>query len=216
MKKHENPPRVIIVDDHPMIRQGLASLLQDEGFFVVGEASSKSEAEALLASHPADVAIIDLTLENDSGFDVLASITRDCPDVLLVVYSVHEDFLHVRRALQSGAIGYISKREDPEILLECLETVLCGRRFLSPRTARLMADAIARGAKASPIELLSTQELQVYMNLGKGLATPDISTAMGISMRTVETYYNRILIKLNLNSRRELRRNAIEYARQSF
>ena len=132
----------------------------------------------------------------------------------MVVYSVHEDVVHVRRALQSGATGYISKREDPEVLVECLKNISNGERFLSQRAARALADAMANGQEQAPEQVLSQQEIQVYNMLGKGLATPDIADLMHISTRTVETYYNRIIFKLGIPGRRELRRHAVEYSRQ--
>lgn len=208
------PTRLVLVDDHPVVRQGLAGLLQDEGFDVAGIASTGTEVLDLLRQTGADVAIVDLTLEHGSGLMVLCEIRRQAPGVVLVVYSVHEDGDRVRRALEAGAMGYVTKREDPEVLVQCLRHVCAGERFLSPRAARGMADALARVPTPVPEEVLSPQELHVYEWVGRGLAAQDIATRMDLSVRTVETYFGRIQEKLNLAGRRELRQHAAERARQ--
>jgi DNA-binding NarL/FixJ family response regulator len=205
--------RVLLVDDHPVVRSGLAGLLQDEGFDVVGIASTEGEALELLARAPTDLAVVDLTLEHGSGFDVLATLQKRFPATSTVVYSVHEDGNQVRRALEAGAKGYVTKREDPEVLVQCLRRVRSGERFLSPRAARGMADALAKGPSSNPEQVLSPQELQVYGLTGRGLSAQGIAEQMDISVRTVETYYGRILTKLNLPGRRELRQHATEWAR---
>ena len=215
MNCRQNKIRVALVDDHPLVLQGLAGLLRDEGFEVAGIAQKTTEALDLLAHSPSDLVVVDLTLEETSGFDLLLTIRKRHPTVTAVVYSVHEDVLHVRRALQSGAMGYVTKREDPEVLLQCLQSVYAGERFISPRATRTLADALAQGAAKTPELLLSRQEMLVYELLGCGFSTPDIATRMGISSRTVETYYSRILVKLNIAGRRELRLHASEYAKDS-
>ncbi len=216
MIKDKAATRVILVDDHPVIRQGLSGLLQDEGFQIVGIASNISETVELLAkTPPTDVAVVDLSLENESGFDVLALIRKETPKVTTVVYSVHEDIVNVRRALKLGAMGYVTKREDPEVLVDCINKAHAGERYLSPRAAHFLADALAGNGEKAPDEVLSPQEMQVYTLMGKGIATPDIADSMGISARTVETYYSRILFKLGLPGRRDLLQHAIEYARLS-
>jgi len=216
MSYKQNEIRVALVDDHPMVLQGLAGLLQDEGFIVIGTVGKVSEVLDLLKQSTVDLVVVDLTLEDGSGFEVLDLIQKETPSVPAVVYSVHEDVLHVRRALQSGAMGYVTKREDPELLIQCLQSVHAKERFLSPRAMRALADDLANGPTKSPDQVLSGQEMQIYQLLGRGFASPDIATRMGISVRTVETYYSRILVKLDLPGRRELRVYAAEYAKHSL
>jgi len=215
MRHKQEGIRVALVDDHPMVLQGLAGLLRDEGFDVVGVVEKASDALALLSRTEADLVVVDLTLEDGSGFDVLASIQKGFPAVNAVVYSVHEDISNVRRALQSGAMGYVTKREDPEILVQCVQKVHEGERFISPRAAQVLADALAKGPVKEPEQVLSRQEMQVYTLIGTGFTTPDIATRMGISNRTVETYYSRILAKLDLPGRRKLRLQASEYVKNN-
>lgn len=205
----EPRPRVLLVDDHPLVVQGLAGLLQDEGFTVVGQAPDCERALVLLSQADVDLVVVDLSLEQGSGYDLLARLN---PGPVALVYSVHEDGDHVRRALEAGAMGYVTKREDPEVLVQCLREVLTGNRVLSPRAARAMANAVARGPAHTPEEVLSPQELQVYRLVGRGYGTQEIGREMDLSVRTVETYYGRILLKLDLPGRRELRRHAADSA----
>ena len=216
MKAENAPTRVLLVDDHPVVRQGLAGLLQDEGFEVVGAVATRRDALDLLARAPTDVAVIDLTLESGSGLEVLADLQQRFPDVLAVIYSVHEDGDHVRRAFAAGAMGFVTKREDPEVLVRCLRQIHAGDRFLSPRASRAMADALAAGLPVMADDALSPQELQVYGFTGRGLATQEIAERMGLSVRTVETYYSRIQAKLNLAGRRELRQHATDWVRHAL
>lgn len=215
MNREGGATRLILVDDHPVVRQGLADLLSDEGFEVAGVAATEAETLELMAQAPVDVIVLDLTLEHGSGLAVMATVRREAPKTRLIVYSVHEDGDRVRRTLEAGAMGYVTKREDPEVLVECLRHVRAGERFLSPRATRAMADALAQGPTTVPNLVLSPQELQVYTSTGRGLAAQEIATEMDLSVRTVETYYGRILDKLGLSGRRDLRRHAAEWARRA-
>jgi DNA-binding NarL/FixJ family response regulator len=208
--------KVLLVDDHPVVRQGLAGLLQDEGFEVVGAAADLLEALAVLERAPTHVAIVDLTLESGSGLDVVTGVLRRHPDVVAMIYSVHEDGDHVRRAFAAGAMGFVTKREDPEVLVEGLRQVRRGERFLSPRASRAMADALAAGLPVLPDDALSPQELQVFGWVGRGLSAQEIAARMGLSVRTVETYFSRIQAKLNLAGRRELRQHATDWVRHAL
>jgi len=215
MKADAGRARVLLVDDHPVVAQGLAGLLEDEGFDVVGIAASVPEAMKQLAGAPTDLAVVDLTLEAGSGLDLLAHLRARHPGVSAVVYSVHEDGDHVRRALAAGAVGFVTKREDPDVLLACLRHVQTGERFLSPRAGRALADAVASGLPTLPEDALSPQELQVFERVGRGFAPQDIAAQMGLSVRTVETYLTRILTKLDLGGRRELRQRAVAWVQRA-
>ncbi|HPQ72102.1 MAG TPA: response regulator transcription factor [bacterium] len=207
--------KVMLVDDHPLVRQGLADLLADEGFDIVATAASESEAHDSLARVTTDLVIVDLTLEHGTGFDILALVNRLQPAALAIVYSVHEDGAQVRRAIKAGALGYVTKREDPEMLVQCLRRVRQGERFLSPRAARAMADDLIHDEIPMPEQVLSAQELEVFSLAGRGYTAQTTADKMGLSVRTVETYYGRILEKLNLPGRRELRRQAADWVRTS-
>lgn len=207
-------PKVILVDDHPVVRQGLASLVEAEGFDVVAAVATAAQALDALAAVPADLVVVDLTLEKGAGMDVLAAMKKVVPAGLAVVYSVHEDGDLVRRAIEAGARGYVTKREDPDILLEALRRVHQGERFLSPVASRAVAEALAQSPGPMPEEVLSQQEYQVYALIGEGHSAQETADRMGLSTRTVDTYLTRILGKLNLPGRRELRLHATRHARQ--
>jgi DNA-binding NarL/FixJ family response regulator len=206
--------RILLLDDHPVVRQGIAGLLSEGGFDVVGQAGTAADAIRILGQVPVQIAVLDLSLEEGTGYEVLAAVRDRFPGTRVVVYSVHADSDRVRRAFEGGAMGYVTKPEDPEILAECLRHVAAGERFLSPRAARAMADALARGPVVDPEDVLSRQELQVYRLLGTEGRSQEIAARMGLSVRTIETYYDRILTKLGLPGRSELRRRATEDARR--
>lgn len=205
--------RVVLVDDHPMVRQGLSAFLRSEGFEVVAAASGAKEGLDALSNSLAEILVVDLTLEQGSGQDVLRAVTRLHPSVKNVVYSVHEDGDKVREAMQAGAMGYVTKREDPDILLDALRQVHSGQRFLSPRAARAMANVLADQPPADPRTLLSPQELEVFVLTGKGNAPQDVAVQMHLSVRTVETYFVRVMDKLGIQGRRPLRLFATEWVR---
>jgi two-component system invasion response regulator UvrY len=132
----------------------------------------------------------------------------------MVVYSVHEDGDKVRQAMQAGAFGYVTKREDPDLLLVALHHARRGERYLSPRGSRAMAESVASGPGLDPRELLSPQEMEVFVLTGRGHAIPDMAEKMNLSVRTVETYLGRIIEKLGMGGRRELRLFASEWLRK--
>ncbi|HPO17094.1 MAG TPA: response regulator transcription factor [Candidatus Hydrogenedentes bacterium] len=198
---------VLIIDDHPAVRQGLALLLEPEGIMVCGEASGCAEALEHLDEFQPDVVLVDLSLGDEDGMSLLGCLCdRHVP---CMVYSMYEDGWHVERAFAAGALGYVTKREVHKVLVEAIGEVAAGRRFVSPKAAIALADQVAD--KQASISGLSSQEQQVYRLLGEGESTRAIATTMKVSPRTVESYYARILIKLGLEGMRELRRNAISH-----
>lgn len=225
--------RILVVDDHPVVRLGLAQLLTEDGFDVRGAAASLEEARRILAGDTVELVLIDLSLDRESGLTLLSELHRRARPPALVVYSVHEEGIYIRKAMESGAKGYVTKREDPEILLSCLRTALEGLPALSPRAARALKgqfpELVGRllptenqdqageaGEVRNLVDRLSMQELAVFRLMGDGLDTPDIARRLNLSGRTVETYYDRILAKLKLSGRRELRNQAILSARVSL
>ena len=201
--------RVLVVDDHPAVRQGLGLLLETEGITVCAEADGCAEALACAAKNRPDVVLVDLSLGDEDGFDLLSHLREQGLPAL--VYSMHEDGRRVAKAFASGALGYVTKREVQGVLAEAIREVASGRRFVSPRAAVALAEHAVRGQADAAYEELSYQEKQVYRLLGEGETTKQIAAAMNISARTVESYYARIMVKLNLEGTRELRRHAINY-----
>jgi DNA-binding NarL/FixJ family response regulator len=201
--------RVLLVDDHPAVRQGLALLLAGEGIVVCAEAGRRSEALAGLDKHRADVAIVDLSLEGEDGVALIADLHRLRMPVL--VYSMHNDPRRVGAAFAAGASGYVTKREIHGVLVQAIREVAAGRRFVSACAAAALADGVASAAASQAVDKLSPHERQVYELLGQGADTFDIAAALHISNHTVESYYSRMLVKLDLQGMHDLRRHAISH-----
>jgi DNA-binding NarL/FixJ family response regulator len=200
--------RVFLVEDHPALREGIALILARDGWEVAGDASSEAGALAAVGDMALDAVVADLSLEDGSGIAFVRALFRARPDLPVVVYSVHEDVGRVSRAFEAGARGYVTKREDPSELLRCMREVAAGRTYASPRAGAALVHAVAGGIARRAGPLLSRQEHEVYRLLGRGYATPEIARRLGIGPRTIETYYDRLLVKLDLASRRDLRVHA--------
>jgi DNA-binding NarL/FixJ family response regulator len=204
--------KVLIVDDHPAVCQGLTLLLACDGIAVCAEASGRDEALARTSEHRPDVALVDLSLGEEDGLPLVADLHER--GLRSVIYSMHEDGRRVAEAFSAGALGYVTKREIRGVLVQAIREVAAGRRFVSPRAALALADRIADARGDGVHVALSGQERHVYRLLGQGEGTAEIAAALHISTRTVESYYTRILTKLGLTGMYELRRHAISHLRK--
>ncbi len=206
--------RVLLVDDHPAVREGLALLLAPDGIDVVAEAGGHAEALARVKEQRPDLAIVDLSLDTEDGAALIADLrARDVP---VLAYSMHKDARHVEGAFAAGALGYVTKRELHDVLVQAIRHVAGGHQFVSPIAAVALAQHASQ-AHAEPVARdLSPQERQVYRLLGSGEGTYEIAAALKISTRTVESYYARIIVKLNLNGMYELRHHAINHAHENL
>lgn len=203
-------PRVFLVDDHPAVRAGLALVLEQEGLEVCGQAGDSAEARALLPAARADIVLLDLTLGDEDGLDLLRPLSHTRPGLPVIVYSMHEDVYHMERAFSAGARGYVTKREVAGVLVEAIDQVLRGEIWISPMAAKVMALEMSRRATCPNAEAeLTAQERRVHELLGTGLGTSDIGAELCVSPRTVESYYGRIQLKLGLRNMKELRQHAI-------
>jgi len=202
--------RVLLVDDHPAVREGLALLLAPDGIDVVAEAGARAEALARVKEQRPDLAIVDLSLDNEDGAALIADLRAH--GVPALAYSMHKDLRHVEGAFAAGALGYVTKRELHGVLVQAVRHVATGRQFVSPVAAVALAER-AWKAEAGARDL-SDKERQVYQLLGTGEGTYEIATALKISTRTVESYYARIIVKLGLGGMYELRHHAITHAHE--
>lgn len=209
MEIEAEPIRILVVDDHPAVRQGLGLLLEPEGIMVCAEADSCAKALEQLEAHRPGVVLVDISLSDEDGFGLIENLHRRSFPCL--VYSMHEDGWHVERAFASGALGYVTKREVHKVLVEAIRKVAAGQRFVSPNAAVALAEQAASSKVNAYFEELSGQEQQVYRLLGMGLPTRDIAAGMNISPRTVESYYARMVVKLELGGVPDLRRHAIRH-----
>lgn len=199
--------RVFLIDDHPAVRQGLALLLEQEEHLVCGEAESRAEFLARIDPAQADLALVDLSLGEESGLDLLDELRRR--RIPALVYSMHEDCSTVELAFARGADGYVTKREVSSVLFKAVAEALAGRRYVSPRAAQSLASRML--APSDPSEVLSQREEQILDMLGRGETSADIADALRISVRTVETYCARIIEKTGLAGMKELRKYAIQH-----
>jgi DNA-binding NarL/FixJ family response regulator len=203
--------RVLLVDDHPAVRQGLALLLAPEGIEVCAEAEGCTAALGLLDHARPHVVLVDLSLGGEDGCGLLGTLqARGLPSL---VYSMHEDAHHVSNAFAAGAMGYVTKREVHRILVQAIREVAAGRRFVSQNAALALAGGAGESPPADLAAALSEQERQVFRLLGEGEGTIEIAASLGISPRTVESYFARTREKLGVDDMHELRRHAIAYNR---
>jgi DNA-binding NarL/FixJ family response regulator len=210
--------RILLVDDHPLVRERLAEVINREAdLMVCGEAEDHSGALDVVERLRPNLVIVDLSLKNSDGLDLIKDIHSRWPSVRMLVLSVHDESLYAERVLRAGAQGYICKQEATRKVMVAIRRVLAGDIYLSERSAaqrirRLTAPATA--AAASPIELLANRELQVFELTGQGLNIRKIATRLHIAPNTVETYRARIREKLKVKDGSELLQLAISWAQQ--
>ncbi len=207
--------KVLLVDDHPLVREGLVNLIaQQPDLEVCGDAGNEPQALALVGTARPDVAVVDITLENGSGLELIKSIKAGHPGVAVLVLSMHDESLYAERALHAGARGYIMKREAAKNVIQGIRAVCAGQLFVSDKIAASMAEKFVGGqsaAAASPVEQLSDRELAVFELLGGGQNTRQIAEHLHIGFKTVQAYSARIKEKLQLANATELLREAIRW-----
>lgn len=207
--------RVLIVDDHPIVREGLSALMGlQSDFEVVGQADDVLSAVKLLETIPVDVAVIDVSLKTGSGLDLVRRIKAQYPEVRMLVSSMFDDSLYAERSLQAGALGYINKQEAGKNIIAAIRRVHAGKVYLSEPTQERLLQRSIGGVMAvpkTPIETLTERELQIFRLIGQGTATVNIAQELHLSVKTVETYRQRIKSKLNLDDAVKLAREAAQW-----
>jgi DNA-binding NarL/FixJ family response regulator len=207
--------KVLLVDDHPIVRQGLGQLINEEpDLSVIAEAEDFQQALSALDTNPPDVAIVDISLKDRSGIELIKEIRARKPELPILVLSMHDESLHAERVLRAGAKGYIMKQEATEQVMNAIRRVLRGEVYLSERMASRMVNRLVAGPQnvgGSPIERLSDREFEVFQMIGNGVGPSEIAEKLGLSVKTVETHRERIKEKLNLASGSELIRYAMQY-----
>ena len=210
--------RIFLVDDHPLVREWLAALLrQQPDLLVAGEADDASTALAAMLATPPDVAIVDLSLKNSSGLDLIKDLTEHLPGTQAVVLSMHDEVFYAERALRAGARGYVTKQEATERILEAIRTVQAGKIFASPTLLGQLAERMVGRAPSAPtgsVETLSDRELDVFRRLGRGQTTRQVANDLNLSIKTVQAYCARIKGKLTLATGAELVRAAVRWSEQ--
>jgi DNA-binding NarL/FixJ family response regulator len=207
--------KVLLVDDHPMVREWLATLInQQSDLEFCGEADSAPKAMQMVDLVRPDVAIVDISMEGGSGIELIKNIKASHPEVRVIVLSMHDEALYAERALRAGARGYIMKREATKGVLQAIRCVLGGKLYLSDKMARMMAEKFVDGRPATEgamIDKLSDRELEVFQLLGRGCSTRQIADELHVSFKTVQAFSARIKEKLNLDSATALLREAVRW-----
>jgi DNA-binding NarL/FixJ family response regulator len=205
---------VFIVDDHPLLRQGLSLLVNRESDLVVcGEAEDAQAAMFAISQCQPDILIVDISLNGPDGLDLLKSIRNAYPDLPVLILSMHDETTYAERALRAHANGYIMKQEATEKVLVAVRRILNGEVYLSDKIANKMLQQYVGGASAlqSRLSALSDRELEVFRSIGEGRSTREIADELHLSVKTVETYQAHLKEKLALRSGRELIQHAIQW-----
>jgi DNA-binding NarL/FixJ family response regulator len=214
--KNEGVIRILLVDDHPLVRESLKSMIRREpDLAVCGEAEDREQALELAAADEPDLALVDLTLKNSHGLELVKDLGNLWPKMKILVLSMQDEALYAERVIRAGARGYISKQEVPRKILLAIRQILAGKIYWSEKAAAHVASKIARsshsGANLS-VEVLTDREIQVFELIGVGQSTHQIAAALHINSSTVETYRGRIKEKLNLQNALELLQYAIRWS----
>jgi DNA-binding NarL/FixJ family response regulator len=206
---------VLVVDDHPIVRQGLTLLINREpDLMVCGEAEEAHSASHAIATLQPDIVILDISLGGPDGLELLKQVRVRDADLPVLILSMHDEAVYAERVLRAGANGYIMKQEATDLVLTAIRRILAGHVYVPDRVASRMLGQYVRGTASgprSPLDTLSDRELEVFRLIGEGSSTREIADALHLSVKTVESYQAHIKEKLALRNARELQHHAIEW-----
>jgi DNA-binding NarL/FixJ family response regulator len=203
--------RVIIVDDHAIVRRGLRGILADHpGVEVVGEAGEYSELRLLLRDTDADLILLDVGLPGKSGIEILRALSEEYAHLKVLVLSIYPEDQYALRALKAGASGYLNKGSAPDELLKAIDTIARGKKYITPALAQALVENLTGGGDERPHEKLSNREFQTLCMIASGKRLSDIADALALSPKTVSVYRARILEKMTLSNNAELTHYALK------
>ncbi len=209
---------IVIVDDHPIVREGFQKLINSEADFnVVGTAETAAEAVALITEKNPDIAMVDLSLKESSGIELIKDLQVQCPNVRILVVSLHDEEIYAERVLRAGARGFIMKAEAVDDIITAVRKVAAGEIYLSQKMQSKMLEIMTSSRKnknLNPIDILSDRELEVFQMIGNGMKTKNIADQLSLSVKTIETYKSHLKIKLQLKDGVELIQRAVEWEMQ--
>lgn len=210
--------RVLIVDDHEIVCMGLRTLIdREKDLDVCGDAQSIAGAIRQVEALAPDIVIVDLSLSDESGLDLVKDIIRRHAGAKILIHTMLNETIYAERAFKAGAMGYVMKQDHPDVLVQAIRAVLAGElhmgRAVTQQIARRMMNT-GHFTSGNPTEILTDRELQVFEQIGDGFAAGEIASALNLSVKTVGTYRERIKLKLGLPGARELARCAVEWKRQ--
>lgn len=214
----QHKKKIFIVDDHPVFRKGLAQLINEENDLqVVGEAEQVRQAIGMLRNQVPDLVIVDITLKDKSGIDLIEYLREQSPELPVLVISMHDESLYAERVLKAGALGYVTKQAMTDNVIKAVRKVLAGRRYLSSDMVdALLGRALTRPGpvRQNPVQALSNRELEVFQLIGKGFKRSEIADLLHLSVKTIGTYRESIKKKLNLRTANELMKHAVTFIQQ--
>ncbi|MGA2614731.1 MAG: response regulator transcription factor [Spirochaetia bacterium] len=209
------PVTFLVVDDHPVFRQGLVALIRStDRYQVCGEAGSAAEAQEALQSSVPDIALVDISLVGQNGLDLVRTLKASHPSMLILIISMHDEVVYAERALKAGARGYVMKQEAASVMLDAIQTVLSGKIYVSAAMRdRLLETMFNRREEneAPSVERLSDRELEVLERIGQGYGAAEIAKMLNLSVKTVNAYRDHIKEKLQVDGAGDLRRFAVKW-----
>lgn len=210
--------RFLLVDDHPLFRQGLASVIENvRRYKVTAEATTIAEALTVLESIEVDVALVDISLQQENGLELVKTLKAMRPDIACIVVSMYDEIIYASSALKAGAKGYVMKQEAASSLLDAIDTVLKGKMYLSRDMRERMLDTMLLDSREEidPVKLLSIREMEVLRLLGQGFGVSEIAQNLNLSVKTINVYRDNIRHKLSINDASSLRRFAIQWVKSN-
>ncbi len=212
-------PRIVIIDDHPSTRDGLATRIELEpDLQVCGEAADVSDGLEVITKQLPDLAVVDISLKTGNGIELIKKVKVKHQSVRMLVWSMYDESLYAERVLRAGAMGYINKENVTDTIIEAIRTVLDGRVFLSPSMSSKVLSRLVSGKadlRQAPVETLSDRELETFNLIGLGLNTSDIASKMNLSPKTIETYRARIKEKIDVKDMAELASEATRWVMEN-
>ncbi|MCA1925723.1 MAG: response regulator transcription factor [Thiobacillus sp.] len=206
------PYRILIVDDHAIVREGLKQILADTDDIVVGgEAENSSKALQLARKGPWDMVLMDISMPDRSGIETLELMRKEHPGIKVLMLSMHRETLYAVRALKSGAAGYLNKQSAPDQLVDAIRLVASGRKYISPELAQELARTVSGERQTLPHETLSNREYQTLCLIASGLPVSAIADQLKLSVKTISMYRARLLQKMQLKNNAELTHYAIRH-----
>jgi len=204
--------RIVIADDHPVVRRGLRAIVEDALLPAdVHEAGNAAELLTLVRKRDPDVVLLDIAMPGRSGLEALKELRREHPKIPMLVLSIHSADEFAVRSIKAGASGYLTKDSAPEELIDAIRTVVAGRRYLTPSVAERLASAVESDAKGAPHEMLSDREFHVLRMLAVGKTNGEVAGELALSAKTISTYRTRTLRKMGMRTNAELAQYAVRH-----
>jgi two-component system invasion response regulator UvrY len=205
--------RILVADDHSVVRRGLVQIVADSPEMeVTGEATTGPETLELARSQPFDVVILDIAMPGRGGLDILRELKAENPGLKVIVLSMYSEEQYAIRSLRDGASAYLTKGSPPDELILAIKTVAAGKRYITPSVADRLASYVEDNSQRAPHETLSDREMQVLVLIGSGKPVSDIAEELNLSIKTVSTYRSRVLLKMGMETNAQLIRYALQHS----